>query len=213
MRLVLATLLFVLVPFFVFGGWAEALAEDYVRADLQPCTLGTFLLATLAADSFLPLPSSVLAATAAARLGAAGAAIVIGLGTFSSAAICFLIGRAINRITEPAHINDVPKVTERQISNTALTVFLTRGVPVLAESTAILAGAVCPFKKFALSAAVSSMLLAMAYVLVSDVSFYWIEGDLLILFCSVFVPLVVTVVAVVARRWLGLNNPDGGRMQ
>ncbi len=213
MRLVLAALLFVLVPFFLFGGWAEALAEDCVRTDLLPYTFATFILATLAADAFLPLPSSVLAATAAAKLGGAGAAIVIGLGTFSSATICFFIGRAINGVVEPPKISDVPEVTERYISNAALSVLLTRGIPVLAESTAIFAGAVCPFKKFALSAAASSMLLAMTYVLVSDIGINWIEGDLLVLFCSVFVPFLVIVVAAIVRNLLKLGNSVGGSAQ
>lgn len=197
-RPTIAAILFVLVPFFLFGDRIETAATQYLGADLQPYALAAFLAAMLAVDAVLPMPSSVLAAAAAAKLETGTALAVIAFGTFGSAVLCYAIGRVFRKVA-PAGSDGAPA------PNIALAVLVTRGVPVLAETTALLAGSVCPLRPFLVAAGLSSVLLAVTYVAVVNSGLSWFDGDVLILVCSVLVPLLAAAVALLARRRFGVS--------
>ncbi|MEJ2604644.1 MAG: hypothetical protein P8172_15410, partial [Gammaproteobacteria bacterium] len=97
---------------------------------------GTTLLAL---DVLLPLPSSIIGTLMGARLGALPGFLAIWAGLTLGHAAGYVLGRlALQRME--AQLPEVP---------TLLVVFLSRPVPVLAEATALAAGAtVMPFLHF-----------------------------------------------------------------
>jgi uncharacterized membrane protein YdjX (TVP38/TMEM64 family) len=98
-------------------------------------------IALLVADVFLPIPSSLVMTAHGALFGVAGGAAVSLLGSTLSALTGFAVGRAgndaIRRIVTPAEHARAGALLERW---GVLAIAVTRPVPILAETTAILAG-------------------------------------------------------------------------
>jgi uncharacterized membrane protein YdjX (TVP38/TMEM64 family) len=96
----------------------------------------------LVADVFLPVPSSVVMTAHGALFGVAAGTLLSLAGSLGAAALGFFVGRRSNRLLErlvsPAEKARADEMLKRY---GALAVVVTRPIPLLAETTAILAGA------------------------------------------------------------------------
>jgi 3-dehydroquinate synthase len=99
-------------------------------------------VALLVADVFLPVPSSVVMVANGALFGAAAGGALSLAGSVGAAALAFALGRRgarlVERIASPAGKAAADELLRRW---GALAVVVTRPVPLLAETTALLAGA------------------------------------------------------------------------
>jgi uncharacterized membrane protein YdjX (TVP38/TMEM64 family) len=139
--LVLLTLL--LVPFVAFGAGIEAAllaALDIVGQ--HRLAAYTTIVAMLVVDVLLPVPSSVVSATAGALFGFWGGLTAIWLGMSLGSLVGYGIGRAagpaLRRVVGPEDLERARGLLDRR---GAVVLVLARGVPVLAEATVLVAGA------------------------------------------------------------------------
>jgi uncharacterized membrane protein YdjX (TVP38/TMEM64 family) len=101
-----------------------------------------FGVGLLVADVFLPIPSSVVMVAHGALFGAVVGTLLSLVGSVGAAALGFLVGRRsarlLERLVSPAEKARADDLLKRY---GALAVVVTRPIPLLAETTAILAGA------------------------------------------------------------------------
>jgi uncharacterized membrane protein YdjX (TVP38/TMEM64 family) len=161
-----ALLAFILIPFALFGRQLDAAVTPWLGSASQLAfALGSAGL--LAADFVLPVPSSVVATAAGARLGIELGALVVLAGLQLGCVIAWAVGRWIGR---PAidRLVAAPKQARarRWLSGPGGLAFLAacRAVPVLGEATTLLAGSVrLPFARFFAVTAAANAGLGLAY--------------------------------------------------
>ena len=124
--------------------------------------------ALLAGDVVLPVPSSALMILDGSLFGPVGGTLLSFAGSEAAALLGFAIGRrggpALARFSSPAARARVERLVER---HGAIAIVVTRPVPVVAETAALLAGATAmPLRSFAVAAAIGSIPPAVAYALV-----------------------------------------------
>jgi uncharacterized membrane protein YdjX (TVP38/TMEM64 family) len=132
----------VLIPFFLFGGAIEGLAQRFLEARPPVWQVALLLGGLLAGDVVLPVPSSLVGTAAGSLLG-------FGLGTATSwtgmmvgCGLGYLIGAragvpTLRRMAGEAELARVAQAAERH-GPWFLLVF--RAVPVLAEVSVVFAG-------------------------------------------------------------------------
>jgi uncharacterized membrane protein YdjX (TVP38/TMEM64 family) len=146
-----ALLALVLVPLALFGRQLDAAVAPWLAsASSEAFALGSAAL--LAADFALPVPSSVVATAAGARLGPELGTFVVFAGLQLGCALGWAVGRGIG---SPAidRLVDAPaqERARRWMSGPGGLIFVAacRAVPVLAEATTLLAGSMrLPFARF-----------------------------------------------------------------
>jgi uncharacterized membrane protein YdjX (TVP38/TMEM64 family) len=161
-----ALLALILVPFALFGSALDAAVTPWLKAaPADAFALGSAAL--LAVDFALPVPSSVVATAAGARLGLELGALVVFGGLQLGCAAAWAVGRWIGR---PA-IDRLVGEPEQQRARSWLcgpgglaALAACRAVPVLGEATTLLAGSVrLPFARFFAVTAAANAGLGLAY--------------------------------------------------
>lgn len=161
-----ALLALILIPFALFGPALDAAVTPWLRA----APSGAFALgsaALLAADFVLPVPSSVVATAAGARLGFELGALVVFGGLQLGCACAWAVGRWMGR----AAIDRLVGEPEQRRARAWLggpgglaALAASRAVPVLSEATTLLAGSVrVPFARFFAVTAAANAGLGLAY--------------------------------------------------
>jgi uncharacterized membrane protein YdjX (TVP38/TMEM64 family) len=156
----------------VLFGLAHALGAPVLteaQPDLGAAGPGTAAASfgLLAFDVVLPVPASAVMTLNGALFGPAGGALLSLAGSQTAAVLGFALGRRggplLDRLVSPEQrARAAPALQQPGM----LAVALTRPVPVVAETTAILAGAAgMPLGRLALAAAVGSIPPAVAYAL------------------------------------------------
>lgn len=129
----------IVLPFLLWGERAETWVAQFLRNESSLWLLAAAIFLLLAADIFLPIPSSVVATASGAFLG-------IGLGTIASAAgltagvlAGLLIGRRYGRPACRAFVGpqEYDRLERYFRSHGNLILVLMRPVPVLAEASVI----------------------------------------------------------------------------
>jgi uncharacterized membrane protein YdjX (TVP38/TMEM64 family) len=126
----------------------------------------------LVADVFLPVPSSVVMIAHGALFGVAWGAALSLAGSVGAAALGFAVGRrgtrALERLVSPAEKARADQLLARW---GGLAIVATRPVPLLAETTAILAGASpMPWSRLLLASAAGSLPPALLYAVTGATS-------------------------------------------
>lgn len=158
---------FVLVPFALFGTQLERLllASLELVSDL-PALAYTTIVAVLALDVVLPVPASIVSASAGVLFGFWGGVLAIWLGMNLGCVLGYAIGL---RAGEPAlrflvGAADLERVRRMLDSHGAVTIVVARAVPVLAEATVLIAGAArMRIAPFALLSGAANLAVALAY--------------------------------------------------
>jgi 3-dehydroquinate synthase len=171
--LLLVTMMLVIVGTFTLFEQQSSQWISTVAAQLESSggvwLLALFLIAVLACDIVLPVPSSIVAVFAATTLGFWGGAGVIWLGLMLSCCFGYLIGSGsgYSMLQRCASLDDLAKAQALADKMGPGTLVALRGVPVLAETSVIAAGMIrFPLPSFLLICALTNVGLAAAYAYV-----------------------------------------------
>ena len=201
---VLAALLlgFIIVPFLLFGGAIEGWTAGQLGRE-QAATLSAAIgIALLASDVILPIPSSLIGTALGAILGAPLGTLA---GTIGLTAAC-VIGYALGALARPGVVAPLVAARDRQLLENWLSrhgiavLIMCRAVPVLAEASVIVAGAM---RMPPLPALVATTLanLGISAVYAGLGSFANDAATLAVAFvASILIPAGVLAVAHLARR-------------
>jgi uncharacterized membrane protein YdjX (TVP38/TMEM64 family) len=165
----IALLLFaaILVPFLMFEGAIERFAIGALEALRgNPFAAGGLIVASLALDPVLPIPSSLVSAAAGGVFGLWGGALAVWIGMMAGAVLGHLLGVRAGRALGLKLVGDAEMARAGRLFQRIGPVLLmiTRGVPVLAESAVIAAGAAgMPMRHFLLPICLGNLAVALAY--------------------------------------------------
>ncbi len=204
-----------IVPFLFLGESFEIRVREWFEIDSARSQVSdgvrmTFVVAVLATDIVLPIPSSAVSTWAGGTLGIWPATIVSWLGMTLGATLGFglarLLGTQFARRRAAAHDLDRMAALARKYGPLALV--LTRALPILAEACVLLMGASrLSWQRFFVPVAASNLVIAVTY---SACGQYFREKNALpmAVVASGTIPLLA---ALLARRWLprlGLEGPE-----
>ncbi|MET7431557.1 VTT domain-containing protein [Streptomyces flaveolus] len=139
--LVCALFAAILVPFFLFGDYFEALADQASDGRFSTPLAVAVIVGLLALDVFLPVPSSVVSAAAGALLGFGWGAVACWAGMTVSCGLGYLVGaRSLSLSRRLVGEAGLARVAATAGRHGTVTLALCRPVPVLAEASVVLAG-------------------------------------------------------------------------
>jgi uncharacterized membrane protein YdjX (TVP38/TMEM64 family) len=155
----------VLVPFFLFESYFNALAARMTGGGMPAMLVAAGIFALLALDVFLPVPSSIVSTGAGVLLGFWQGATIVWLGMMAGCAVGYAVGSrgsgSAGRLVGREGLARAGKLMDRYGD---LTIVLCRPVPVLAEASVVFAGLVrAPFGRFARLTALSNLGIALGY--------------------------------------------------
>ncbi len=159
----------ILVPFVVMDESVAALAERWLRAGTGRLLIAATVPVLLTLDTVLPIPSSVVATASGAFLGLGLGASVSWLGLQLGVVMGYVLGRAIGvpavrRLVGPSEMERAERLHRRW---GAVSLLACRAVPVLAESSVMVAGAVrMSFRQFVWLTGLSNAGVALVYAAV-----------------------------------------------
>lgn len=132
-----------IIPFLWLGESFEQSLLDALQQPRSPIVVSTWVMGLLAADMFLPVPSSAVITYAGGALGFGLGAIVawIGLtvGGVGGFWLARLFGEPLARWLSDA--DDVARVGDFARRHGATAIYLTRALPILAEACILMLGA------------------------------------------------------------------------
>lgn len=194
--------LVLLLPFVVFEALGLTALDDAARRLARP-TSGAALagVGLLVADVFLPVPSSVVMVAHGALFGALPGMLLSLAGSTGATLVAVAVGRRggalLDRLVPPAERARADRLLRRW---GAVALVVTRPVPVIAETTALLAGASrLPWPRAITAAVVGSVPPALVFALAGDAA-----RDVDDLGMPLGISLVVCLLlglAGVARQW------------
>lgn len=204
--LALAAVAVPLVPFLACGARLDTLVADWLDPLPPPPLLAALEVGVLAADLLLPVPSSMVATLGGASLGPAVGTLCAWAGMTIGAAIGWWLGRTTaGRSLESLDATDRAALARQQRRLGPLLVVLTRPLPLVAEATALFAGAAgMPLQTFLAAAAGGNLAIAFAWSLAGTLGR---EADSLqwVLAASLAAPVAAALLAIrraaVVRRW------------
>lgn len=189
-------LLGVLLPFVLFEAPMERLTQMALSAEVGPWGKGAAVAILLAIDLILPIPSSLVATSAGQLLGPVGGTLATWIGLSVGAGVGYGVGRCAepfaSRRVGPAALAQAQAFMARY---GLWGVVLCRPVPVLAETTAVLAGVHrLPPRAFALLVGGANLGISLTYAVIGaaapeGASVVWVLGG------AVGVPLIATGIA------------------
>src|SRR5262245_36880139 len=162
----------ILVPFFIWEDWFNALGEHIARGETSTWYTAAAIAALLASDIVLPIPSSIVSAAAGVLLGFWKGTLTVWAG-MSIGCLCgyWIGGRATGfarGLVGPEGLSRAERLAARY-GDYALIVC--RPVPVLAEASTIFAGLVhTPFRRYLQLTTWSNLGIAAGYAAVGAFS-------------------------------------------
>jgi uncharacterized membrane protein YdjX (TVP38/TMEM64 family) len=194
LKLATAALVLLAVPFALLGPRLEGSLPGLLERIRRPELMFVAVVAALASDILLPIPSSVVSTLAGGELGAHWGAAASWLGMTGGAAAGFGLARAFGRplvvrLTSADDLAALDRLGERQ---GVLLIVLLRAVPLLAEASVLVLGASdMPWRRFVPSAALANLGIALAYACFGAFArdHQWLPGALA---ASLALPLVLT---------------------
>lgn len=144
LAIALTALAAIIIPFVLFGDNIEAWAAQVLSPEQNNWLIATIVVALLASDVFLPVPSSLVSTSAGALLGLPLGLAASTLGMSLGCALGYGFGRHLGRPLLRRFVGESEiRAVERQFAvYGAWAVALFRPVPVLAEASVLFAGAV-----------------------------------------------------------------------
>ena len=171
MLLVTVVLAVPIVPFLVFGDSAESQITSWLDASLPPCMVAALVIALLAVDILLPVPSSVVSTFAGKMLGFWAGTAASWCGMTLGVVLAFGLVRVFGRPLARRLSTEEELVRMDALANRygVLVLVLARPVPVLAEASVLLMGAMrLDWRRFLIAVSFSNLGIAAAYALLGD---------------------------------------------
>ncbi len=186
----------VLVPFFLFEAEFNRWAATVIGGGVPRAPAAAAIVALLALDVLLPVPSSIVSTGAGVLLGFMLGTAVVWAGMTAGCAIAYAIGAratgGAERFVGSASLDRAHALATRY---GAWTIVICRPVPVLAEATAVMAGLMrWPLKSFLGVTAASNLGIAAGYAAVGAFAMR-VESFLLAFAGALVIPAVAMLVA------------------
>ncbi|QDU39929.1 TVP38/TMEM64 family inner membrane protein YdjZ [Maioricimonas rarisocia] len=208
--LIAGALLIPVVPFLLLGESFEAQVAAWVRQEWSPATQFSLIVASLATDILLPIPSSAVSTYAGGVLGFATGTLASWLGMTMGACLGYGLARLAGRPLAKrfAGEKDLERVQELARRYGATAIVLTRPLPILAEACVLLMGVVrLRWPLFLVAIALSNLAVSATYAAFGQ----WFEASdslPMALAISLVVPLVFTWLVRHRLRTDGLRGED-----
>ncbi|GFM76901.1 MULTISPECIES: 3-dehydroquinate synthase [Pseudomonas] len=172
----------VITSFLLFGEQIEhfltGLSLTTPSDPIQKLNLALLLIALLAFDVVLPVPSSIVALMAVALLGSVGGYLVIFIGLCLGAGMGYALGAGYLRLLSRRLAVNKRSSGQLAYQLSTLSLICLRGVPVLAETSVVAAGMQrYPLRQFLLVTTLANAGLALAY---SAIGTYLMEKNALL---------------------------------
>lgn len=189
----------ILVPFLLFEGQFNDLADQVVRLGAHPGYAAAAIGGLLASDVLLPIPSSVVSAGAGLILGFWRGAAVVWAGMTAACLIGYAFGaRASSAARRFVGERGMMRATTLSARYGDFALVLCRPVPVLAEASVIVAGIVKrPLGRFLRLTTWANLGVALGYAAIGAFSMR-VDSFLLAFAGSLLVPAIGLLVS---RRW------------
>jgi 3-dehydroquinate synthase len=178
----LGLLALIIVPFVVWEAELTAWSASLLATPGGRAAVAGLVTLLLALDVLLPIPSSVVSGVAVTALGPVLGGAAIWLGLSGGAALGYALGKSGGRalVRRMVGERELERAERLAMRFGSAVLVVSRGVPVLAEASALLAGALAmPLARFALVVALSNAGLALAYALLARAASF--EGAGLVL--------------------------------
>ncbi len=163
----MAAAAFILIPFFLLEDRVVAAALSAMEAARgHPLLAGGMIVALLAGDIVLPVPSSLVSTLAGAALGFWGGVLVIWLGMSAGCLLGYGLGRRAGRgvMIRIVGEHELERARTLLAGSGGVALVLTRAVPVLAETMVLGAGAAkMPLAPFLILTGAANLAVALAY--------------------------------------------------
>lgn len=199
-------LLVPIIPFLLFSDSIDTWFAAWQKNPPPPTMVALIVIALLATDVFLPVPSSLVTTLAGSQLGALLGILASFLGMTLGAVLGFALARwwgppLVSWLTRADDLARTEKLSQKF---GPLLILAGRGVPVLAEATVLLVGMHrMPWKVFLPPMLLSNLVLAIAYGLMG--SFSNILGGMpLVMGISIVVPVLLVALF---RAFSGSGEP------
>ena len=156
----------ILGPFFVFEGSLTAAVETFLQAQRTRVVLAVVVILLLAADIFLPIPSSIVSTAAGALLGFTSGVVASTTGMTVACMIAHVCGRRFGLPLARRMLkgHDLEEVGARLRKRADWALAAMRPIPVLAEASAVMAGVVgVPFARFLALTALANTGISVVY--------------------------------------------------
>ena len=213
--LVVAVLLVPILPWLALGPllapWAAGLVTGTGAGVPARPLVGAVGVGLLAADSFLPVPSTLVMSALGLTLGAVVGGVAASLGVFLSGSVAFLVCRrwGVGMARRIAGEKGLERAEAAMRRYGPLVIAATRSVPVVQEATACLAGVVgMPARVYFTALAAGCVPTGFAYAAIGASALqnrWWAVG------LSLAVPVLTWPFVYLALRWTGGDAAVGGR--
>ena len=206
-----AFLLVPIIPFLFLGESFESQVDAFLRAqaEMSSVTHCLLVIAALAIDIFLPIPSSAISTYAGGVLGTGLATFASWIGLTAGSIVGFGLARLLGRpfAVRLAGADDVERIEQFTQRFGPLALVLTRALPILAESCVLLMGATqLSWRRFMPPVVVCNFVIALTYSACGE---YFQKLDALpaAVVASGTIPLLT---ALAIRKWMPnwVPNPD-----
>ncbi len=156
----------ILIPFLIWGPAFERLGDSLLEGATPSVGLAAIVVALLAGDLVLPVPSSLLAVGVGALFGALMGTVLITAGLTLGAWVGYELGRSAGRAGIARWVEDAQRERLEAFSakhGVGLLVAL-RAVPVLAEASVVVAGSsAMPRGRVLVSTTLANAVIALVY--------------------------------------------------
>ena len=189
-----------IVPFLWLGESFEASLLQALREPSSPIIVSSWVIGLLAADMFLPVPSSAVITYAGGVLGVAMGTLISWLGLSAGAVGGFALARLFGeplarRFSEPQDIDRLSEFTRR---HGATALIVTRALPILAEACVLMLGATrLSWQRFLPPMLITNALLSLTYA-ACGAYFQGSDAFPIAIVVSGAIPLLA---ALAIRRW------------
>jgi uncharacterized membrane protein YdjX (TVP38/TMEM64 family) len=158
----------ILVPFLLFGGTFTVFGEWLTRGTLPARVVVPAVIALLALDVFLPVPSSLVSAGAGALMGFWGGTLTIWLGMTAGCILGYAVGaRMARRARQFIGDADLQRAAQLLDRHGIWALAACRAVPVLAEASVVFSGLTrTRLRPFLLISSLSNLAIAATYAAV-----------------------------------------------
>jgi uncharacterized membrane protein YdjX (TVP38/TMEM64 family) len=196
-----AVVLVPVVPFLILGASFEARVRDWIQSEVSPLTQALAVAGALAADIFLPIPSSAVITYAGGVIGFAATVVASWLGLTAGCVVGFGLARWFGQsfATRFSSQQDLSVLRHSVDRYGPIALLVTRPLPILAEACVLLTGTTrLPWTRFVAPIAVGNAIVSVVYAACGALL---TESDSLIpvTILSGTIPLAA---ALFARRWL-----------
>jgi uncharacterized membrane protein YdjX (TVP38/TMEM64 family) len=196
-----------IIPFLIFGASFEERVEYWLQQELSTAVRFTAIVALLAGDILLPIPSSAVSTYGGGVLGTPLATAASWIGMTTGGVLGFSLARAFgrrfaSRFAASADLDRVASVCQRF---GPMAILLTRPLPILAEACVLLVGATdLSWRRFLIPLLAANFGVSLAYAAVGE--YFGGRGALgAAVIAAALLPLGWTLLA---RRWLGNRHQD-----